>query len=208
MAVYVVQPGDTITSIAFEHGFFPETLWSLEENAALRELRGNPDILFAGDEVFVPALRAGTASVRTGARHLFRRRGVPAKTRLQLWFDGQPRANEGYTLTIDGRSVDGTTDAGGRIEAFIPPNARTGTLVIGADTFPIEFGKLDPITEPSGVRQRLANLGLLGDETPELQLEIAVRRLQRRAGLEETGIADAATLDALVRLHDRPGTPA
>ncbi len=42
----------------------------------------------------------------------------------------QPRANVPYVLEIDGKLTRGCTDSEGVIESSIPPNARTGRLIL------------------------------------------------------------------------------
>ena len=81
---YVVKAGDCISSIAKQHGHFWETVWTDPANAELRRIRGNPDILFPGDRVTVPALRIKEEPRPTDQRHRFRKRGEPAKMRLRL----------------------------------------------------------------------------------------------------------------------------
>lgn len=56
MAVHVVQKGDCITSIADQHGFYCETIWSHAENAGLRGVRSDPHTLMEHDRVFIPDL--------------------------------------------------------------------------------------------------------------------------------------------------------
>src|SRR5215813_1534190 len=102
MPSHIVQQGECISSIAFAAGFLPETLWDLPENADLKSLRKDLNILHPGDVVEVPELRLREEDRPTGARHSFVKKGVPALIRLQV-FDGEkPRANQEYTLTIDG----------------------------------------------------------------------------------------------------------
>jgi peptidoglycan hydrolase-like protein with peptidoglycan-binding domain len=69
---------------------------------------------------------------------------------------------------------------------------------------------MDPITEPSGVRARLANLGYrgvsddnVGAEWNEPGLVYALSAFQRDQHLEVTGTLDDATRDAL---QERYGT--
>src|SRR5262249_36338014 len=131
MIDHVVRPGDCLTSIAAEHGFFWETLWNLPENRDLKERRRDPFTLVPGDVVHVPDLRVRDFSRETGKTHRFQRRGVPAKLKLRLLSpDGKPRANLDYVLTVDGVELTGVTDGDGRIERYIKPNARQGTVVV------------------------------------------------------------------------------
>jgi hypothetical protein len=52
---YVVVEGDTLTTIAADHGFADwRTIWNDPANASLRARRPDPDQIFAGDQVFIP----------------------------------------------------------------------------------------------------------------------------------------------------------
>jgi hypothetical protein len=121
----------------------------------------------------------------------------------------EPRARVPYVLEIDGALVRGTTDKDGRIEHSIPPNARQGNLLMELGTanelrLPLRLGYLNPVSELSGIKQRLANLGLgcgdLSDEpTPEMAAALSI--FQEKAGLPVTGEVDAATRNKLANLH-------
>src|SRR5438552_1759525 len=97
---YQVQQGDCISSIASEHGFFPDTIWNHPNNVRLKEKRLNPNALMPGDVVFVPDLRLKEVRGATNQVHKFRVKNTPAKLHLQFMFQGKPRANVPYTLTI------------------------------------------------------------------------------------------------------------
>jgi len=123
--------------------------------------------------------------------------------------DDEPRANVAYKLEVEGQVFTGTTDGDGRLEHDIPPDAARGQLILEPDTpnesiFPLNLGHLDPVSELSGVKQRLANLSYgCGDcddeETP--QLAEALRAFQAKHGLSINGEADDATRNKLKEVH-------
>jgi hypothetical protein len=161
---YVVRQGDCISSIAFSHGHFWQTIWNHPNNSQLKTSRKDPNILFEGDIVHIPDLEERTEQASTEKRHTYVMKGVPARLRMQLFEEvedpppessagssndmsvhqdpshdparrrDQPRANVEYVLEIDGRSIRGTTDGEGRIDQPLPPNAVRGTLTIAPGT--------------------------------------------------------------------------
>ncbi len=200
-----VQEGECLSSIAFHNGFHWQTLWDHPRNAELRQLRGDPFSLAPGDVVHVPDLEPARFQRSTGALHRFRRRGVPAKLRVRLLHaDGSPRANEAYTLDVDGAEVSGEhrTDGDGWVDQFIAPDATLGTLVMtdSGDQYRLLLGRVRPIEELIGVQARLASLGFyrgaldgeLSDET-----EGALQDFQVAYGLDPTGEIDDATREKL-----------
>lgn len=208
MRTHRVEPGECIASISHHYGLFWDTVWSHPANAELKRLRGNPNILVPGDVVAVPELRAGDVLCATGQQHSFRKRGVPAKLSLRVLEGGEPRANEPFALEVDGRQLRGTTGADGEISIYVPPEARSATLVVGTgedeSTWPLRLHRLEPITEVSGARQRLSNLGFgVGGEQGALgpATAAAISAFQRALSLPLTGQLDAATIDAIAAAH-------
>jgi hypothetical protein len=206
---HTVRSGECISSIAFEYGFFPETLWNHPDNSELKGRRHDPNVLLEGDEVRVPDLRVKREDCATEARHRFRRRGVPEKLRVRIEDDeGKPLANVPYEITIDGTHRRGTTDAEGWVIECIPPDAQGGTLLVGVNgqrqKHELKLGHLDPIDQLSGVAQRLRNLGYdpgaVNGHLTEHARE-AVRRFQMDRSMEATGEADDATRQRLVQDH-------
>jgi N-acetylmuramoyl-L-alanine amidase len=182
-----------------------ETIWKHPENASLRSIR-KPDVLYPGDPLFIPEKSAREEQGATEKRHRFRRKGVPAKLHLQLMKDGQPRANETYSLNVDGKITTGTTDAEGKLEIRIPPNAKEAKLLLGEkqEEFTLDLGHLDPVSEVSGVQARLNNLGFYcGEVDGKLgpRTKAALKSFQKEHGLPETGEADAATRAELEEAH-------
>src|SRR5262245_34716187 len=128
---YTVKQGDCIASVAFEHGFFCDTLWDHPDNAELKSRRSDPHALLAGDSISIPDKREKRVKCATGRRHVFRRKGVPEKLKIQFLLNGEPRANEPFTLDIDGKVTSGTTSGDGQIDEWIDPAAKQGKI-----TFP------------------------------------------------------------------------
>ena len=204
-SIYEAKDNDCISSIAFEHGLFWKTVWEHPRNASLKEQRKDPNILFRGDRVFVPAIRVKEESGATERVHRFRRKGVPAVTRFQLMTSEGPRSNLPWLLMIDGKLYEGRTNADGIFEVKIPPNSLRGLLTLrdgdSEESYEVTFGGMDPVTEPSGARKRLKNLGYLSTESEDESLEPTLKSYQLNRGLEVTGRLDEATRDALLQDH-------
>ena len=206
-----IEQGETIIQLSEEHGLFAETIWNDAANAALKEQRNDMNILLPGDEVVIPDIRPKSERLETLQRHRFRRKGIPAKFRLQVFDVEEPRANQEFILEIDGIPQHGTTDDQGIFEVFLPADAQKGKLVIGPDQFfyPMQFGHLDPITELVGVQKRLSNLGYdcgEADGTLNSTTRRALETFQYRFELAVTGEADEATVQKLEEIYDQANT--
>lgn len=203
-----VSQGECLSSIADRYGFFWQTLWNRPENARLQELGRHPNALHPGDVVFIPEKRMASFIRPTGARHTFKKRGIPVKLRMQLMWDGAPRAGEPYKLTVGDVVLEGALNGEGFIETNIPPGAPRGTLVVGEGsrrrTYTLALGHLDPVETVSGVQARLRNLGYPCEVTGSLDdaTRAALRSFQTRAGLAVTGADDDATRSRLREAHD------
>jgi N-acetylmuramoyl-L-alanine amidase len=203
---YEVQPGDCLSSIAFEHGFFWKTLWNLGDNAELKRVRKNPDILLPGDQLTVPPIRVKKITGGTNKRHRLQLKGVPAKLRLRFLESGEPLDDEPYVLRIDGEERSGTLDEQGRLEECILPNARIAEIRLGDsdEWIQIPLGTVDPIDEISGVQCRLRNLGFSPGPIDGIfgaKTSAAIRHFQKANDLELTGEPDALTRAKLVEVH-------
>ncbi|MFC2172651.1 peptidoglycan-binding protein [Acidobacteriota bacterium] len=206
---YTVKQGDCIESIAHKSGHFWETLWQHGDNAALKQKRQNPNVLLPGDIVYIPEKHPKKKSCATDRRHRFKRKGVPSKLRLVFKDEeDKPRAGLAYTLEIDGESFSGRTDAQGRLEHPIPPNARRGKLVLGTaenrEEHELQLGHIDPVSEISGVQARLNNLGfdagaINGKFGP--QTKKALKEFRAQFKLTATGESDEATQEKLKEQH-------
>ncbi len=199
---YQVKQGDCISSIAFEHGFFPDTIWDHPENAELKKKREDPNVLMPGDVVFIPDKRLKEVSEPTNNVHKFRCKNTPEKFKLQLLIEEEPRANEEYELEIEDLKFEGKTDSEGRIQQSIPPNAKRGKLTLKKDetVFELKLGNLNPSDEITGAQGRLRNLGLYFgaiDGQMSDDLEQAIQEFQIIKNLEPDGELNEETKDAL-----------
>lgn len=202
---HIVREGECLLSVAYQQGFFWETLWKLPENSELRTVRRDPGKLLVGDRVMIPERQTKEVPASTDARHVFVKLGVPAKLRIVVEYEDMPVANSDYLLLLDGSAQSGTTDDEGLLEVSIPPDAAQGILEINGLRFALQLGALDPATEDIGVQQRLANLGfyhgnldgIVGPQTRE-----AIADFQARTGLEVSGELDDATRQKLFHRHD------
>lgn len=202
-----VQRGECLSLIAFESGFLVETIWNRDENASLRTKRTSPYVLHEGDVIEIPDKRLKRVSAATGQRHRFRRRGVPELIRLELREYGEPRVDLEYALEVETSSgplrYSGKTDADGKLQHGIPPDALRARLTIGdTETYELLLGDLDPISFERGVRQRLCNLGCLSSvDADEEAYRAALFAFQCREGLEPSGVTDEETCARLELSH-------
>lgn len=206
MPEHTVEQGECVGSVAYQRGFFWETIWNHASNSQLKQLRRDPNVLQPGDVLFIPERQEKQENGQTEMRHRFRRRGTPSRLRVRLLWDGQPRAHLAYVIDVDGQLLEGETDADGWLDHSIPPDARSGRLILhyGAEEYPFQLGSVDPVGSTSGVQQRLRNLGLYGGSTDgQMNDETrgAVAAFQARENLQATGEVDDATRDALRRAH-------
>lgn len=207
--VHLVDQGESIESLAYLEGVLPATIWDHPDNSHLREVSRTKHVLQPGDAVFIPQRREKVEPCITEARHRFVRAVRPSRLHVRFLDDDTPRANAVYTIRIDGKEpMRGTTDSAGYIDHVISPLARAAAVHFERDTedaiFELWLGHLNPASSPSGVQQRLRNLGLYwGDASDEWDEETsrALAGFQQVHGLEPTGILDDVTRDALVRVQ-------
>jgi N-acetylmuramoyl-L-alanine amidase len=157
---YKARRGDCISSIAAENGFFWETIWNDSKNAALKRLRGDPNVILPGDVVHIKDKEERSEQAATEKKHSFRRKGVPAKLRIRLTEPEEEdeeaaedtaniaagrhdeaeyvenpqqkkaRADIPYEIRIGAKTLEGRTDGDGFLEASIPPGTRSAELVL------------------------------------------------------------------------------
>jgi Putative peptidoglycan binding domain/LysM domain len=212
-STYRVKQGDHISGIARQFGFSDyQTLWNDPNNAALKALRVNPNVLFPGDQVYIPDLVPSEFPRPTDAMHKF---DVHVKTlKICLVLEDlyeKPIAGAACTLQVGYNKSQLTTDGSGQLQQEVAPDAKEGSVTIMAPQtpvqgtqIPIKIGHLDPVEEVSGQQARLQNLGYyLGKigGTGDAELESAIEEFQCDAGIGVDGICGPATQAKLKQVH-------
>lgn len=209
---YLVKQGDTMAIIAKQHQFFDwRTIYLAPENAPLRRLRPDPNLLFPKDQVIIQDKQPKQEEAETGKRHVFHVGGMRYEIRIVLKdVRGQPLSGAPYELTIDGGSVPGTTDANGLLRAEIPIVAQTLTLKVRGYGWDLDVGELNPMPQTkdngvSGAQGRLRNLGYdvgLIDGKLGPKTRAALRLFQQRQGIAPAdGGLTPDTEQALAKEH-------
>ena len=168
-------------------------------NAKLRSLRVNPNILYPGDEVFLPDAEKKEESCATGTSHRFVVKTVKTEVRIILQDRaGNPFAGKKFVVVGKGVRVEGNTDTKGLLKAAVPASLQGATLAAwiyeGNDDpahpdieYDINIGFMDPHNTVSGIQSRLRNLGYRCETTGEYNDE--TRRAMERFRTDH-GLAD------------------
>jgi peptidoglycan hydrolase-like protein with peptidoglycan-binding domain len=177
--MHTVKQGEYMAFIAAEYGFTNwQTIWNLPQNAALKNQRQNPNVLFPGDQVYVPDPTVKNVAKPTDNTHSFKLKNTTLKLRLTLQdMYEKPIANAKCVLSLDGNTINVTTDGNGGITQDIPPTSQSGILVIQDSDqtpfnniqIPIRIGNLDPVDQVSGQIARLNNLGYFAGDPDKPQ---------------------------------------
>jgi Putative peptidoglycan binding domain len=197
--MHVVRQGECLSTIAARYGFDSwRLLYDHPQNRDFRKKRPNPDVILAGDRVFIPDPRERIAECLTQSSHKFRRKAVKTSLRIRLVDkDGEPIAQKRYLLRLGSKELEGETDAGGCLEHPIPPSADRADLSVEdlleegkTHRYSLRIGHLDPIEELAGVQARLNNLGYpCGSSNGEMNADTvdAIEQFQGDQGLAIDG---------------------
>ncbi|MDX2132069.1 MAG: peptidoglycan-binding protein [Planctomycetota bacterium] len=167
MPAHIVQQGECLSLLAKVYGLADwKVIYDAPENADFRAARPDPNLIYPGDEVFIPTPEAKQTTGSTEQNHRFKLTRPRTMLRIRVCgLDREPLANTPYTLTVGTAKMQGTTDAEGILEQLIDARADSGVLkvTLGQDKFldwPLKLGNLDPVEYLTGVQARLKNLGL------------------------------------------------
>lgn len=205
---YVIQQGDHLRKLAFRVGIDAETLWRHEKNQELCKRRKNMDLLHPGDVLHVPGEPAPALELSVGTVNRYKAKVPTVHVKLKL--ESAVRSLAGQRFEVHGVSegaepLRGTTTAEGEAAFDVPVLVREVELRLpdAGLVIPVLVGDLDPIDEPSGVTQRLRNLGFL-PPTGEVRAEdvtLALMAFQTEQKLPVTGGVDDETRRALEERH-------
>lgn len=79
---HIVQKGECLSGIAWEHGFTNwRKIYDHPNNAQFRAERPNPDLIYPGDTLFIPEREAKHASLPTGQTKKLKLKGKPSGSR-------------------------------------------------------------------------------------------------------------------------------
>ena len=217
--IHTVRQGECLSSIAHHYGLASwEVIYDDPHNADFRARRPDPNLIYPGDQVYIPDTEPRVEDVPTDAQHVFVTSASPTYLNLRIKDqDDQPVTAAHYELDLDVITITGTTDDDGWIRSKIPPWAGTGVLKVTPNpddpdltiAWEIGLGYLDPIDTVCGIKERLTNLGYwCGDyscgefnDVEDDDYVAAVIEFQTDYNLKPDGIVGPKTKAALLREH-------
>lgn len=216
MATHIVKQGECLSSIARHYGLPSwRTIYDHPNNAGFRAKRPDPNLIYPGDQLFIPGLEPREENASTDKRTTFRttREGVRLAIRVHDE-EGNAVANAKFRiLAIDTQTEHtGSTNVEGIAEAPIPDDAEHAQLEVwpqGQDNaecwrWDILIGHLDPLDTVSGHQARLNNLGYDSGDVDGIKgpiTEAAIKAFQTDEALEPDGIVGPKTTNAFRDTH-------
>jgi hypothetical protein len=211
---HTVVQGECLSSIAYHYGFGDwHTIYDDPHNADFKAKRPDPNLIYPGDELYIPDVTPRNDDCQTDMNHRFKLLVQPTYVNVRIQdLSDQAVSGARYVLTLEDLEVHGKTDKDGWIKRPIPPASELGTLRVWPnpadhETFfqwEIRLGHLDPLETTSGVKGRLNNLGYdCGDidSTEDDQYDQAVRQFQQDHDLKVDGIVGPKTRHMLKKEH-------
>jgi hypothetical protein len=188
---YVVRTGEYLTAIASQCGSTVDDILADPNNADLKKLRANPEILAPTDIVYLPQAEPTWHALPVGSTTTFTAPDAPTVTLnvVLLGQDGQAIANKPVTTDPVVSESPLTTDGSGLLT--FPITIDVDTIDVSVDgtclRFRLRVGNLDPVDTDTGLASRLRHLGHLGDEDSHVIQRSWLRELG--LGANDAGIA-------------------
>jgi Putative peptidoglycan binding domain len=211
---HIVRQGECLSSIAHHYRLASwKVIYYHPNNSGFRAKRPNPNLIYPGDELYIPDQGQREDGVPTDKRHIFVVEFPPTFLNVRLQdLNEVPLRNAPYNLTMDALTLQGATNDDGWIRTEIPAGAEVGRLKVwpnpdAADVhleWSVLLGHLDPIETTTGVKGRLKNLGYDCGEINDVEDEhyrVAVVEFQEDNGLTVDGVVGPQTRAALEQAH-------
>ena len=212
---HIVQQGECLSSIAYDYKLSSwQVIYNDPHNAAFKAKRPDPNVIYAGDELFIPDLAPHQEDRATDQQHVFVVTFPPTFLNLRIKDQlDRPITGASYDVVLDDITLTGQTDDDGWIRAQIPAPSELGLIRLrpnpeDPDTvieWEAKLGHLNPMETVSGVKGRLTNLGYpcgeIDDETEDDDYTNAVMQFQTDYNLTVDGIVGPQTRGALKREH-------
>lgn len=167
MVPYVVRRGDYLLKIAQQMGFDAATVWQDPKNAALRKSRPSMNVLCVGDVLYVPQTpQREWMPVKVGSANPYVAKVPTVQVAVKFAYEGKPLASEKCTIRELPELGTLTTTSDGTLRFAAPVNLQLATVrFMGPGIVqPLSIGHLDPVSELTGVYQRLSNLAFVLDD--------------------------------------------
>jgi N-acetylmuramoyl-L-alanine amidase len=208
--IHVVRPGECLSTIARRHGFASwRAVYECPENQDFRRQRPNPNLIWPGDQVFIPDPSRRQELADTAQRHRFRTRRSAPRLRLVLKDpQDQPLGSVRFRALAGERVSEGETDAQGALD--IPVAADVPCVDLTLWPYPsrpetsivlkLGLGTLAPLETTEGVQARLNNLLFDAGDVDGIHGRIttaALKGFQDHCGLDVNGIAGPETAGEL-----------
>ena len=180
---HVVKQGESLSFIEKQYGFNQfDTIYKDASNDAFRSKRSNPEEIFPGDELYIPEKEIKLENIATETDNVIIIKKDKRFINLEIseFFDrGEPLANIPYTLIIGDKIHRGNLDSDGKLSVEISTQDKQANLSFeikdqaGTSVYnwTLDIAHLDPIETPSGIAQRLENMGCMDVDTDKFYFE-------------------------------------
>jgi hypothetical protein len=155
-------------SLAHQFGFDADTVWNDPKNAQLQQLRKDPNILLAGDVLYIPDQNGPPVmqSLTTGTTNTFVAPVPPTMTLTHKFVGADPTtySSKAYTVLELDPLTGLESDENGIVTFQAPVTLNTATVVFTdtGESWALCIGAMDPINTISGIFKRLQSLGYIG----------------------------------------------
>lgn len=173
MQPWVIREADYVSFLAHRFDFDAEAVWKDEANADLRTLRDDPNILAAGDVLYIPDQTNAEPKARPlamGQANDFV--SDPPLVDVAVKFfggDAGTYASKAYTIDELEHLTGLTTDGDGVVTFKAPVSVQmlTVSFTDSGEKRQLLVGGMDPIDTPSGILKRLRNLGYIASSVED-----------------------------------------